>query len=165
MVNYFESGKKLNELLLKENDLMTIILTDQQAMREAVRQKDWGTVEDKTYKIAMLSEEFSALEDERGHLLASMSVDTDAVADIYKCVQMCPQELRGFILENYRLLRQKLSVSKIENESLNQYINVTRNFIQNIFDTVVPQAKSTVYSRSGQIVKNQPESLVLNQLF
>ena len=37
-----------------------------------------------------------------------------------------------------------------------------RVLTQGVFDNVVPQRKTTVYSRTGSLVKNQPQSMILN---
>ena len=61
-------------------------------------------------------------------------------------------------------VKRKLIFSKIENDSLNTYIAITKNFLQGIFETVVPQRRNTLYSRTGNIVRPVPESMLINTL-
>ena len=61
-------------------------------------------------------------------------------------------------------VKRKLVFSKIENDSLNTYIEITKNFLQGIFETVVPTRRNTLYSRTGNIVRPVPESLLVNTL-
>ena len=62
-------------------------------------------------------------------------------------------------------LHSKLLRSKIENQILNKYIETSRNFVQGILDNAVPQRRNVLYSRSGKIIKREPESVVLNRIF
>ena len=52
----------------------------------------------------------------------------------------------------------------MEKKTLNDYIKITTDFLQGVFDNVVPQRKATVYSRTGALVKNQPQSMILNMM-
>ena len=61
-------------------------------------------------------------------------------------------------------IQSKLMKSKIVNSALNDYIKISRGFVQGVFDNVVPQRKTTVYSRTGALVKNQPQSMILNTI-
>ena len=65
------------------------------------------------------------------------------------------------ILENHR----KLLKSKVENNALGNYVKIVKDFVQGVIDNVVPQRRNTLYSRKGNIIKPQPESMVLNRLF
>ena len=72
------------------------------------------------------------------------------------------KETMSDIQQLYSSVKQRLLASKIENKALNDYIKITTEFLQGVFDNVVPQRKTTVYSRTGSLVKNQPQSMILN---
>ena len=97
---------------------------------------------------------FVALEDERNQFIekATLELGKDEVNKILKSESQLKE------------VKRKLIFSKIENDSLNTYIAITKNFLQGIFDTVVPQRRNTLYSRNGNIVRSQPDSMLLNTL-
>ena len=97
---------------------------------------------------------FMTLEDERNQFVenAKMILGKENVEKILKSENQLKE------------VKRKLIFSKIENDSLNTYIAITKNFLQGIFDTVVPQRRNTLYSRNGNIVRSQPDSMLLNTL-
>ena len=109
-----------------------------------------------------MAEEFKTLETQRLEVLYQFTGDESL--DIYQISHMFSLDMRQTLLESFRLMRQKLSVSKIENNALSEYIRVTKDFLQGIFDNAVPQARNTVYSNTGKVIKAMPESLVLDQI-
>ena len=153
---------ELNKILAKQNDLLTVILTEQRLIRETVTKRDWDQLNAAIYRIQLLSDEFSDLEESRVHVIKSFTGND--TLDVYQIAHFFSNDLRQSLLENFRLMRQKLAVSKIENDSISEYIRVTKDFLQTVFDTAVPQARNTVYSNKGNIVKTLPESVILDQL-
>ena len=47
----------------------------------------------------------------------------------------------------------------------NEYINITKGFVQSIIDNALPQSRNKLYSRNGNIIQSQPQSVVVNTLF
>jgi hypothetical protein len=140
---------KLNEILSNENTLLDSILFAQKEIREAVKTKNWINLEDNIASVNDFTSMFLDLDKEREVICESVN-------------EIDPKSEEGKLLIE---IRGKLFQSKVMNKALNDYVGVTRNFVQNILDNVVPQRRSVVYSRTGKIVKPQPESVVLNKVF
>ena len=153
---------RLNDLLCKENELLNVILTEQRLIRESVKTREWAQLDASIYRIQKMSDEFKNLESQRLEVLYQFTGDESL--DIYQISHMFSLDLRQTLLESFRLMRQKLSVSKIENNALAEYIRITKDFLQGIFDNAVPQARNTVYSNKGKVIKAMPDSLVLDQI-
>jgi hypothetical protein len=62
-------------------------------------------------------------------------------------------------------VRGKLVKSRTENKVLSEYINITKGFVQSIIDNALPQSRNKLYSRNGNIIQSQPQSVVVNTLF
>ena len=58
-------------------------------------------------------------------------------------------------------LEEKLEYYKV----LSEYINITKGFVQSIIDNALPQSRNKLYSRNGNIIQSQPQSVVVNTLF
>lgn len=139
---------KLEQILTRENTLLDTVLGHQAELRKAVREKKWETLMDTVSSINACADEFKSMEAEREALYQS------ADAGSRKAVQPLLAAVRG-----------KLVRSKSENGALDDYISITRGFIQGVLDQAVPQSRSTVYSRKGTIVHPQPSSVVVNTLY
>mgnify|MGYP006974640767 FL=1 len=63
------------------------------------------------------------------------------------------------------IVRGKLVKSRTENKVLSEYINITKGFVQSIIDNALPQSRNKLYSRNGNIIQSQPQSVVVNTLF
>lgn len=153
---------QLNDILLKQNDLLTVILTEQRYIRETVTNRDWDRLDAAIHRIQLLTDEFSELEENRLNIIRSFTKNENL--DIYQISHLFSKELRQSLLESFRMMRQKLAVSKIENDAISEYIRITKDFLQEVFDTAVPKARAAVYSNKGKITQTMPESIILDQL-
>lgn len=113
----------------------------------SVTEKNWMHLESCMAQLQVLSDRFVELESSRIALSENIVLAGDR--DIAPVLT----QVRG-----------KLQKSKIENHALNEYIKTTRKFLQGVFDSVVPQRRNTLYSRTGKIVRPELSSLVLNQV-
>lgn len=138
-------NRTLMAILAQENEVMDIILACQANIREAVKQRDWMELEKNISKIQDKTVEFICLDDER---------------DSMKKADFTEEEH-----EEMKKIQAKLLKSKIENSSLSDYVNISKGFVQNVLDNVVPQRRNVLYSKRGAIVKHEPQSVVLNQIF
>ena len=134
-LDYFET------ILEKENELVTEIAAVQKDMREAVQSKSWENLTGLINKMNESSEKFSKIDSERDSLQKKMT----------------SMELKAFS-EKLLFLRSKLSQSKIENRVLNDYINITRGFINGVLDN----ASTKTSSRYGQIVQTHTVSVLVS---
>ena len=142
-----KTKQELIAVMQQENELLDVILEQQTVLHECVTGKDWMRLESCMANLQVLSDKFVELESERTALSENVSMASDR--DIAPVLT----EVRG-----------KLQKSKIENHALNEYIKTTRRFLQGVFDSVVPQRRNTLYSRTGAIVRPELSSVVLNQM-
>ena len=142
-----ENVKSFEAILSKQNTVLKSILENQKLLRNAVLEKNWENLLKEVDEINLLSDNFQQLDKVRDYLQKELS----------------REELHGFTHELAEL-RKMLSESKVENKVLSDYITITRGFINGVIDTV-PQGRNKTYSRNGQIVQNQPTSVVLTMSF
>ena len=138
---------KYRDVLVSENKLISDVLCRQQALRDAVNNKDWTALMDAAGDVNEMMDAFNELDKEREEL-ALGGLQEDA-------------ETYGLLAE----IRGKLVKSRIENKARSDYTSSTREFVKGIMDTAVPQSRNRLYSRNGYVVQPQPESVVVNTLF
>ncbi|QTQ11630.1 hypothetical protein HRI96_05075 [Treponema parvum] len=143
-----EKTLEITDILKSQNLILDSIISAQVKIREAVKVKDWKVLQDNIELIQKKSAVFVALDKQREFLSSSLS----------------PEELKSQI-PAVTQIRGKLIKSKIENNTLGNYVNSVRGFIRGVLDTVVPQRRNTLYSRKGNIIHPSPESVVVNKLF
>ncbi len=140
-VNEFES-------VLKEEDaILDKIISCQNELRHSVIDKNWENLMKNIDTLNALSDEFQKVDECRDILQDNLYTD----------------EIRPYF-ELMSTLRSKLLRCKIENQSINKYVNVSKEFIQEVIEKAVPHGRNKVYTKTG-IVQPQPQSLVLNKLF
>ncbi len=142
-----ETKQKLIAVMQQENELLDVILEQQTILHECVAEKNWMHLESCMAQLQVLSDRFVELESSR------MALSENIVLAGDRDIAPVLTQVRG-----------KLQKSKIENHALNEYIKTTRRFLQGVFDSVVPQRRNTLYSRTGKIVRPELSSLVLNQV-
>ena len=142
-----DNRHQLIEVMKKEDLLLDEILKQQQLLHKDVSEKDWESLNVSIANLQELSDRFVSLEEQR-----TVLGEYDAGIE--------DGEYSGMLMS----VRSKLQKSKVENHVLNQYVAVTRKFLQGVFDKVVPQRRNTLYSKNGGIVKPEMSSLVFNQV-
>lgn len=150
---------QLFNVLSKQLEVLNTMYNCQQSIRKAVFTRNWQNLETNLITVQTLTERFENLEKERINLFNLFGSEEEY--DIYRIIPKFSKENKDKIVNVYHQVRQKLLVCKIENDSLNDYVKITRGFLQGIFDKVIPNRKNVVYASNG-IVHNQPNSLVLN---
>lgn len=142
-----EEKQKLIAIMQDESSLLDTILEQQTILHTCVTNRKWDGLENAMTHLQELSDTFTELEEQR--MALSLRVSGKDQVDVAPVM---------------RQVRSKLIKSKVENTALNEYIKMTRRFLQGVFDSVVPQRRNTLYSRKGEIVKPELSSLILNQV-
>jgi hypothetical protein len=151
---------KLKSVLTSQDKLLSEICDTQKKLRESVNERDWDELQYHLASFDALSNKFSQLENERIRCFEYFGLNDGASLNLKD--NKISKESINDIQNLYNSVKQRLLASKIENKALNDYIKITTEFLQGVFDNVVPQRKTTVYSRTGSLVKNQPQSMILN---
>jgi hypothetical protein len=154
-------AQNLLEIIKTQSTLLDTIIESQKKIREAIIAKSWAQLETDLPVLDGLSQKFAALAAQQKTLCGP---DQGVKADFYRIVANFPQEYRPQLFDAFTTLRHKLFISKIENKGMDDYLRTTRDFLQGVFDSVVPTRKNKVYSNTGALVNTAPESLVLNTL-
>ena len=138
---------RIIEVLNEQNSILDVVLTKQQELRNSVNEKNWTNLMTVISEINLSMDKFNKLDEEREEITTA-----EDVANIeYKRI--------------LSTVRGKLVKSRTENKVLSEYINITKAFVQSIIDNALPQSRNKLYSRNGNIIQSQPQSVVVNTLF
>lgn len=140
-------NSRIIEVLNEQNSILDVVLTKQQELRNSVNEKNWTNLMTVISEINLSMDKFNKLDEEREEITTA-----EDVANIeYKRI--------------LSTVRGKLVKSRTENKVLSEYINITKGFVQSIIDNALPQSRNKLYSRNGNIIQSQPQSVVVNTLF
>lgn len=140
-----EKMMTFTQILQKEDDLIENILESQVCVREAVKVRNWIELEKNIVKMQEYATEFINLDNLREQSDKSNISEEDHIL--------------------MKQIQSKLMKSKIVNSALNDYIKISRGFVQGVFDNVLSKRKNVVYSKNGSVVKTLSDSVVLNKVF
>lgn len=140
-----EKMMTFTQILQKEDDLIENILESQVCVREAVKVRNWIDLEKNIVKMQEYATEFINLDNLREQSDKSNISEEDHIL--------------------MKQIQSKLMKSKIVNSALNDYIKISRGFVQGAFDNVLSKRKNVVYSKNGSVVKTLSDSVVLNKVF
>lgn len=143
-----EEKNEFLTILNNEEKVLDAISQQHVLLKKAVNEKNWEDLNKVISAMNNLSTEFQTLDAER-----------DVIQN-----EMKAEELQPYF-EKISVLRSKLLKCKIENEAFSKYVNITKDFIQGVIENAIPQRRSKVYSKTGQIVQSQPQSVILSRLF
>lgn len=135
------------EVLNEQNSILDVVLQKQQELRNSVNEKNWTNLMTVISEINLSMDKFNKLDEEREEITTAEDVSNSEYKRILSTV------------------RGKLVKSRTENKVLSEYINITKGFVQSIIDNALPQSRNKLYSRNGNIIQSQPQSVVVNTLF
>ena len=138
------------DILESEETVLSEIIEKQMKLKKAVNDKNWSCLMECISELDELAEKFNALDEQRAQFS-----DENAGK-----VEMNDEEVA--LLSR---VRGKLIKSRAESRAMCEYIHITKEFVQTVLDTAVPNSRARVYSRKGYITNSQPSSVVLNTLF
>ncbi len=139
---------EFEDILKKEEALLDDFEQKQNELKNSVREKNWENLNSLIFLMNKMSDDFVKIDSRR-----------DEIQDLLK-----NDEVKAYF-EKLRNLRSKLLKCKLENKVLTEYVNIAHSFIQEVIEKAVPQRRNRNYTKNGQILQAQPQSVVLNQLF
>lgn len=149
-------SKVYMEILIKEDSVLSDVIAFQAELRAAINEKNWTNLMKVVSEINLEMDKFNRLDEEREKFLKAAENDgnSSGLADLNKETGDVLARVRG-----------KLVRCRTENKALADFINITRNFVQKIIETALPQSRTKVYGKGGGFIQKQPDSVVVNTLF
>lgn len=159
-----KAATDLLAILTSQNQVLESIIEMQKLVRKAVTEKQWVDLDTNLFKLNELTENFTQMEAQREELCCQICgvSGSQQVPDMHQVSTKLPDDIRPAVKDVLHEVRRKLSASKVENDALNDYIRITKDFLQEVFDSVIPKNRNTVYSNTGSVVKPVPENLLIN---
>lgn len=135
------------DVLNDEEKVLNKVLESQNLLRTSVRERNWKELMNQISSINLLMDEFNRLDEKREEIASGIQKES-------------------FEEKNkLALVRGKLVRCRSENKSLSDYIYISKMFVQGVIEKALPQSRSKVYSKNGNIVQNKPQSVLVDTLY
>lgn len=134
-----------SEIMDKQEKILDSLATKQLILRKAIIDKDWEHLQALIIEVNKLSDNFHQLDEERESIMQ----------------QHTNEELKQYY-EKLSVLRTKLLKCKVENQVISNYVNVTREFINEVLDKAIPKTHNKNYTNKGTIVQPQASSVLVD---
>lgn len=160
-------SKQMEAVLKSQIKLMDEIYSLQRKIYGTVLKRDWENTKNGMSELDGLSERFC----EADKRLASLIAEHGQVSS-GKSGETIESLIAGFTsvgnatLENlYKTLKEKVLLSKIENDVFNNYIDHARTLISGVFDVVSHNRSGETYTRMGVKADSDLSNLVVNRVY
>ncbi|MCL2602295.1 MAG: flagellar export chaperone FlgN [Treponema sp.] len=135
----------------------------QQAVRQAVIDKEWADFDEKTAEVNRLGEEFATLEEQRARLFSVLP--NSSGQPLYAVILRLPLEESRELSRLYRELKTEALKAKYAGESFLLYINEAKAMATAYLQAVCPERGGKLYSRKGRTVSQDLKSIIFNNQF
>ena len=138
----------------------------QLAARDALKDKDWPTLDHVLQSLDFQSEGFRCLEDRRHELWAGIQGEyLGREGRFYETVLALPEEYRETYTRLHRELKKQTLAVKSLSQGLAVYVETAGALIKAVVHELQPTLKGRLYSRNGSLKGGEPSPLVLNAHF
>lgn len=165
MDNKISAAPQLEEILRNEISVLQALYACQKRMYECVLVRDWVLLQKETSESETYATILTRLEEERVACAKALSPDAEGSRDFYAITAGLSGEARARTNDLFREMKRLLLLSKTENDVFDTYISNARAVITGMLETVLPGRKTKIYTRKGNLVSTNVESLVLNRSF
>jgi len=135
-------------------------------VRDALKAKDWPTLERALQSLDFHAEGLRCLEERRHELWTDIQLQVlGRQGRFFETAARLPEELREPLLRLHRDLKVQTNGLKGLNQVLTAYLQTAGALIQAVIQELQPALKGRLYSRSGYLRGGDAQPLVLNTHF
>ena len=165
-------SKKMENILKSQISLIDKIYAVQKKVYADVLHRDWESTREQMNILDEISCQFSE-EDKRLAMLireinqtcSDQSSANETNLTVEQAIKVFSQKSQVLLLHLYKTLREKVFLSKIENDVFNNYIDHARGLVNGVFDVVSHNRSGQTYTRTGVKAEADISNLVVNRVF
>lgn len=157
--------RELEETLIQQTELLTLLNACQKRMYESTVSRNWVMLQNETAVSATITESFLESEKKRKYLVHTIDPKADGTKDFYFVTATLPETERKRVNGLFRDVKRLLLLSKTENDVFGAYVSNARTVVAGVIDTMMPSRRNKIYNRRGSLASNTVESMVLNRSF
>jgi hypothetical protein len=153
-------------ILKQELAMLEQIQSLQGQVRNAVRNREWTDFEGHLGSLAVIGDEFEALDHERAQVFTGFARRMGfnyAGVGFYAFAARLPELERRELSDLYRHIKMRTLGVRFANDSLTDYLDETQTVVSGFLEAVFPDRRGKIYSCRGTQVSPDMRSMVLNQ--
>ncbi len=153
---------EIKTCLKKQTEIVDQIYDLQKAIYNSVMEREWMESEKALQKVKDLSTQFMDLDK---NLYEMMKAQNPKHIDFFEYTKSFPEEEKNELNDLYKSLQKKLLESKIENDSLSNYVTHAQSLVQGMVDIITEDRNGKCYTPNGQRVSVDLSNIVLDKSF
>lgn len=158
-------SNKMEGTLKSQINLVDEIYALQKKIYNYVLKRDWADVKIAMDNLDNLSEKFKLADEQMVLLINADSKTVDPCKNLNEAMKKFPSGKKAEIKNLCKTLKEKLYLSKIENDVFNNYIDHTRNLVASVFDIVSENRAGQTYTRTGNRADSDLSNVLVNRVF
>lgn len=159
-----ESKSTFVRQLWRQVALMQELSVQEQALQEAVRDREWEALQAIMRRMTETSEDLGRVETERISAYQSLAdaADRDGNVEFSALLARLPEDLRSEISDAYRALKIAVLQLKSRTSGIDTYLRTTITTMRGVMRELYPEHATPVYSRDGSGAFTGGQALVVN---
>lgn len=155
----------LAETMRRETALFELILNEEEAMTQAIRERNWVSLEASIRSIDVVERELNSLESHREGLFLGLKQELGlgSEATFYQWAVNLPRDLRDELTETYRRLKYQALNARASGAVIANYISESQTVLSGIMEELFPQRRDVTYDKRGTRKQGQLHSIVLDK--
>jgi hypothetical protein len=153
-------------ILKQELALLEKIQALQGQVKNAIIHREWTDFEGLFGALALIGDEFEALDRERAEIFAGFAQNLGFKSEgarFYSYAARLPEGERRELSDLYRQIKMRTLETRLANEALTEYLGEIQAVVSGFLEAVFPDRRGNLYTRRGKAVSPDMRSLVLNQ--
>ncbi len=155
-------ASNMKACLKKQLELVDKIYTLQKSVYSKVIERDWLESEKSLRQLNKLSNEFMELDKNLYSMIKDKAPNN---IDFFECTKTFSKEEKEELDSLYKDLKNKLVESKIENDSLSNYVKHAQSLVQGMVDIISEERTGKCYTPTGKRVSADLSNIVLDKSF
>lgn len=159
---------QMESILRRQITLMDAIYVLQRKVYNFVLKKDWDNTKQGMTDLDTLSERFRLADQNLCALITESSVnpeDADANKTLDDVLSKLSIDERSKVTVLFKTLKEKVALSKIENNVFNTYLEHSRALLGGLFETVFDEPTGQTYTSTGAKADGEAAHALVNLVF
>ncbi|PIE98730.1 MAG: hypothetical protein CR988_01805 [Treponema sp.] len=158
-------AKRMEEVLRTQIGVIDSIYTLQKKIHQFVMERDWISTQEGITSLNKLSGEFAECDKRAAQIISDSSGNSDMAFNFENFTENMPKSEKAGLNTLYKSLKERIFLSKIENDVFNSYVSHAKDLVEGVFCIVADNRKGQTYTRTGVMASGDMSNLVVDTVF
>lgn len=157
--------EKLEKNLFVQTSLIDSIYELQRSVYDLVLKRDWENAKKMMGEIDEFSEKFILAEKKLIAIMGESTFETQKNNNLENLIDSFLEPNRSKLKNIYKTLKEKVLLSKIENDVFNSYLEHAQILLKGVFELVSEDRSGQTYTRTGEKADSDLSNVLVDRVF